>query len=47
MLFLGMKKSLQSTRLKLMAQGMAQGTYVQSQVWYHSAIQAPQPSYMR
>ena len=33
--------SLSSPRLKLMAQGMVQTINVQSQVWYHSAIQAP------
>ena len=42
MLCLGPKKSLLSPRLKLMAQGMVQRTDDQSQVWYHSAIQAPQ-----
>ena len=41
MLCLGPNKSLSSPRLKLMAQGMAQYTDVQSRVWYHSAIQAP------
>ena len=41
MMFLGPKKSLSSPRLKLMALGMAQHTYAQSQVWYHSAIQVP------
>ena len=40
MLCLGPKKSLSSLRLKLLAQGMAQRTDDQSQVWYHSAIQA-------
>ena len=39
---LGSKKSMFSPRLKLTAQGMAQYTDDQSQVWYHSAIQAPQ-----
>ena len=32
-------------RLKLMAQGMVQHADVQSQVWYHSAIQAPYNKY--
>ena len=32
---LGSKKSLSSLRLELTAQGMAQHTNVQSQVWYH------------
>ena len=41
MLCLGLKKSLSSPRLKLKAQGMPQCTDDQSQVWYHSAIQAP------
>ena len=41
MLCLGPKKSLSSLRLELMAQGMAQCTDDQSQVWYHLAIQAP------
>ena len=40
MLCLGPKKSL-SPKLKLTAQGMAQFIDDQSQVWYHSAIQAP------
>ena len=42
MLCLGPKKSLMSPRLELTAQGMAQCTNDQSQVRYHSAIQAPQ-----
>ena len=42
MLYLGMKKSFSSPRLKLTAQGMAQCTNDKSRVWYHSAIQAPQ-----
>ena len=37
MLCLGLLKSLSSPRLKLTAQGMAQHTNVQSQLWYHSA----------
>ena len=41
MLCLGLKKSLLLPRPELMAQGMALCTDVQSQVWYHSAIQAP------
>ena len=41
MLCMGLEKSLLSPRLKLIAQGMAQCTDDQSQVWYHSAIQAP------
>ena len=40
LLCLGLKKSLSSLRLKLMAQGMAQCTDDPNQVWYHSAIQA-------
>ena len=39
---LGSKKSLLSPRLELMVQCMAQCNNVQSQLWYHSAIQAPQ-----
>ena len=35
MLCFGMKKSLLSPRLELMAQGMAQYTADMSQVWYH------------
>ena len=42
MLWFGLKKSLLSPRCELMAQSMAQHTHDQSQVWYHSAIQAPQ-----
>ena len=41
MLCLGLKKSLSSPRLELMAQGMAECIDDQSKVWYHSAIQAP------
>ena len=41
MLCLGPKKSLLSPKLELTAQGMVQHTDDQSQVWYHSAIQAP------
>ena len=41
MLCLGQKKSLLSPRLNLTAQGLAQQTDDQSQVWNHSAIQAP------
>ena len=45
MLCLGLKKSLSSPRLKIKAQGIAQCTNVQSQVWYHLAIQVPQLMY--
>ena len=41
MLHLRPKKSFLSPRLELAAQGMAQHIDDQSQVWYHSAIQAP------
>ena len=41
MLCLGLNKSLSSPRLELTAQCMVQYTDDQSQVWYHSAIQAP------
>ena len=44
MLCLGLKKSLLPPRLKLTAQGLVQCTNVQSWVWYHSGIQAPQES---
>ena len=47
MLCLGPKKSLSSPRLKLTAQGMAQCTNNQSQMWHHSAIQAPQAVWRR
>ena len=39
MLCLGPKKNLSSPRVELTAQGVTQHTDVQSQVWYHSAIQ--------
>ena len=40
-MWIGPIKSLPSPRLNLTAQGMAKCNDVQSQVWYHSAIQAP------
>ena len=42
MLYLGALKSLLFPRLKLVSQVMAQHNDVQSQMWYHSAIQVPQ-----
>ena len=42
MLCLGPKKSLSSLKPELTDQGMGQRNDDQSQVWYHSAIQAPQ-----
>ena len=38
-MLLGLKKSLWLSRLKLTAQGIVQHSNVQSQVWYHSAIE--------
>ena len=46
LLYLGLKKSLLPPRLELMAQGIVQCTNDQSQVWYHSAIQAPDVGYI-
>ena len=41
MFYLGLKMNLLSPSLKLMAQGMAQQTNIQSPGWYHSAIHVP------